>query len=36
MDIVTGAIESAIDDVIEDAVDASVEVIDNAVITGTT
>ena len=36
VDIVTSAIESAIDDVIEDAVDASVEVIDNAVITGTT
>ena len=36
VDVVTGAIESAIDDVIEDAVDAGVEVIDNAVITGTT
>ena len=36
MDVVNGAMESAIDNVIEDAVDASVEVIDNAVITGTT
>ena len=36
VDVVNGAMESAIDDVIEDAVDASVEVIDNAVITGTT
>ena len=36
VDVVNGAIESTIDDVIEDAVDAGVEVIDNAVITGTT
>ena len=36
VDVVNGAIESTINNVIEDAVDASVEVIDNAVITGTT
>ena len=37
VDVVNGAIESAINDIIEDAVDASVEVIDSAgaVITGT-
>ena len=36
VDVMNAAMESAIDDVIEDAVDASVEVIDNAVISGTT
>ena len=37
VDVVNGAIESAIDDVTEDAVDASVEVVDSAsvVINGT-